>query len=387
MAALSDKAIKTNYAENKFRYNSGSELQNKEFNDGSGLEMYEMAYRGLDPQLGRFTAIDTLANGTPYLSPSLFAGDKPESSTDPSGAKQMLKNVNGNSMPEDLSSLGGSVYSNPSLWQYNDAGNIVSGFGDIGGNGGGGGGGDGDGEGGGDAGSGSSKVDYSALWASILSHGLADANKTSNGEAQVNLSNLNGNPSQWKIGYNYTANINGEDVAVVGYSIYNLPSQDDDQGGIYITWNYNPNGLTNTSNAWKLYRNGAGRPAVIGNNVIKDLIHNNVFQNHNNRIITGKTTSLTGDFSVDLTQTDFFIGHTNVNYSIVINGNDATVTYTLFVNDGFWDPDFINEKTLGKMGFKNYQPDGMGPNLELGGHPYPFIPVTATETFPNPGYH
>jgi len=35
MAGISDKALKTNYAENKYRYNAGDELQNKEFSPGS----------------------------------------------------------------------------------------------------------------------------------------------------------------------------------------------------------------------------------------------------------------------------------------------------------------------------------------------------------------
>jgi RHS repeat-associated protein len=85
MEGLSDKAIKTNYAENKLRYNSGSELQNKEFSDGSGWEMYETQYRGYDPQIGRFGEIDPLADISHFSSTYEYAGNNPVLMDDPTG--------------------------------------------------------------------------------------------------------------------------------------------------------------------------------------------------------------------------------------------------------------------------------------------------------------
>jgi RHS repeat-associated protein len=86
MAGISDKAIKTQYAENKYRYNGGTELQSKEFSDGSGLELYETSFRSFDPQLGRFFQIDPLADQFSSLTTYQYAGDNPVLSNDPTGS-------------------------------------------------------------------------------------------------------------------------------------------------------------------------------------------------------------------------------------------------------------------------------------------------------------
>lgn len=73
-----------------------------------------------------------------------------------------------------------------------------------------------------------------------------------------------------------------------------------------------------------------------------------------------------------MTDKTFHIGRTKVDYSVSGNGTSSSVTYTLFSGDGFWDPNFVAEKTLGKV-FDRYKPDGKGLNLETpGGIPYDY---------------
>jgi RHS repeat-associated protein len=85
MAGISDKALKSQYVENKYRYNGGNELQNEEFSDGSGLEAYDANFRMYDPQLGRFWQIDPLAEINEDWGPYTFASDNPILFNDPLG--------------------------------------------------------------------------------------------------------------------------------------------------------------------------------------------------------------------------------------------------------------------------------------------------------------
>jgi len=94
MAGISDKALKLNYTENKYRYNGGTELQNKEFSDGSGLELYDANARMYDPQIGRFGGIDALSSTTSGLSPYQFAYNDPTLFNDPGGMKTALPSLN-----------------------------------------------------------------------------------------------------------------------------------------------------------------------------------------------------------------------------------------------------------------------------------------------------
>eukprot|EP00039_Didymoeca_costata_P028263 m.20519 g.20519 ORF g.20519 m.20519 type:complete len:135 (+) comp6866_c0_seq1:303-707(+) len=132
--------------------------------------------------------------------------------------------------------------------------------------------------------------------------------------------------------------------------------------------------------------NGNGEPVKLGKSTIDALIESDDFFYRHSRILLGLTSSLKGNFGVDLTFDVLHVGRTNVNYEVACYKIACVVKYEFFVDDGFWDVNVVAEKTLGKY-MPRFKPDGPGPNLERkGGTPYPYIPETKYFIFKNPGY-
>lgn len=96
MHGISSKAF--GLLENKHKFNGGAELENREFSDGSGLDLYATDFRKYDPQIGRFHQIDLLASVSHSQSPYAFVGNNPLGFVDPLG----LDTVRSAAMPANM---------------------------------------------------------------------------------------------------------------------------------------------------------------------------------------------------------------------------------------------------------------------------------------------
>lgn len=88
MAGISSNAL--GIVKNKKEYN-GNELQNNEFSDGSGLEVYDFNARTYDAQIGRFIQIDPqFEDRQEGISPYHFGKNNPILYADPDGRNPII---------------------------------------------------------------------------------------------------------------------------------------------------------------------------------------------------------------------------------------------------------------------------------------------------------
>lgn len=129
MAGISHKAL-NGVKENKFKFGD-KELQNKEFSNGSGLEMYDFHARNYDQQIGRWISMDRKSEDYFSHSPFAYVANNPTYFVDPTGeylvihGTETVDGINGTKVDLKFS----VIYENGKTYHYtkDKEGNIEKG--------------------------------------------------------------------------------------------------------------------------------------------------------------------------------------------------------------------------------------------------------------------
>lgn len=126
--------------------------------------------------------------------------------------------------------------------------------------------------------------------------------------------------------------------------------------------------VNSTFDAFLHYYFGDGDPIQNGPIALMAFMQTPKFRSIITNIANGKTYGI-GDVNMTWIGGQFHIGHTQYSYQVI--GQQVVIGYP--INDGFWDPNFVDEKIYKLFGLDFS--DRKGPNLELGGTPYDYIPT------------
>lgn len=126
--------------------------------------------------------------------------------------------------------------------------------------------------------------------------------------------------------------------------------------------------VNSTFDAFLHYYFGDGDPIQNGPIALMAFMQTPEFRSIITNIANGKTYGI-GDVNMTWIGGQFHIGHTQYSYQVI--GQQVVIGYP--INDGFWDPNFVNENIYKLFGLDFS--DRKGPNLELGGTPYDYIPT------------
>ena len=326
----------------------------KEFVEAHGLNTYDYGFRGYYATIGRFTSIDPLAEQTPWQSPYVYANNNPINKIDYmglSGDDSFAHDYGDVYWNGDLFGIGGcSSEWNP--WSWSLLGGLVDvcnwaaidGFGNI-------------------VGWGNDNDDWHVYrvdgkWDGTYA-GLEGHSTIVGWELLDDYGNQpryeKGQPAYWLGAVQTSAYMNGE-TYIIGSKTLMYGNQIVDNSNI----------IDSNVDAVLHYYFGGGRSIQNGPTALAGFFSTPEYHLIIHNIAQGITH---GIIPVEMQDYMFHIGTTFCTYHV--NGSMVVIAFAIY--DSFSDPNYWKENNYKAKGID--LTDGLGPNLELGGTPYNYIPT------------